>query len=29
VDPKTRTLTAALHDLAGKTIYRNELEAAR
>jgi alkaline phosphatase D len=29
VDPKTRALTAALHDLAGKTIYRNEIEAAR
>ena len=25
---RRRTLTAALHDLAGKTIYRNELEAA-
>jgi alkaline phosphatase D len=29
VDPRTRTLTAALHDLAGKTIYRHEIEAAR
>ena len=29
VDPKTRNLTASLHDLAGKVIYRNELEAAR
>ena len=29
VDPKTRALTAALHDLAGKRIYGVELEAAR